>query len=156
MALVLVRFAIGWHLFYQGLGKFWAIGWSAQSYLESSQGWTAPLFKAIANSPQLLAIANHTTIWTLMASGLLLMVGLFSRIAAIVGFGLLLLFHLAGPELLYRGSSVAASQSSELYIGTTLIEALTLLVIAAFPTGQIAGLDILLKRRAQRDRYFGR
>ncbi len=156
VALVLVRFAIGWHLFYQGLSKFWTIGWSAKGYLENSQGWMAPLFKAIAASPELLAIADQATIWTLMISGFCLMVGLFSTILAIAGSFLLLLFHLAGPELLYQGFTVPTSQGTELYIGTTLIEALSLLLIATFPTGQIAGLDILFVKRTRRDWFFGR
>ena len=36
--LVLLRFVVGWHLFFQGLGKFWTVDWSARGYMENASG----------------------------------------------------------------------------------------------------------------------
>ena len=71
--LVVLRFAIGWHLFYQGFGKIVAVEWSAEGYLSASWG----PFLRIAESPTLLWLADLTTIWGLMILGIFLMIGLF-------------------------------------------------------------------------------
>ncbi|MFQ5738065.1 MAG: DoxX family membrane protein [Acidobacteriota bacterium] len=154
--LVLIRFVIGWHLFYQGLGKLRAVSWSAQGYLSSAKGPFASFFQALADSPTWLRIADALTVWGLLIAGLLLMFGLFTRTAAVVALLLLLLFFLAAPPLPYMGFTVPTGQGSELYIDKTLIEALALLVVLSFPTGKMAGLDIFLSRRKGRAGRFDR
>ncbi len=153
--LVLLRFAIGWHLFYQGWGKVRAVYWSAQGYLENATGPLSGLFQAMAESPSLLWIADQGTKWGLVLFGLLLMLGLFTRAAALGGALLLFLFYLAAPP--FADFTVVGPQGAELYVDTTLLEVLALLLVLSFPTGRIAGLDILIAQwRQRRDRYFGR
>ncbi len=153
--LVLTRFIIGWHLFYQGLGKLRAVSWSSKWYLENARGPLAGFFQWIAESPWFLDISDTLTVWGLLIIGLLLMLGLFTRTAAAGGAALLLLFYLAAPPLPVQGFTVPTAQGTELYVDKTLIEALALLLVMAFPTGQIAGLDILIRHwRKGRDRYF--
>ncbi len=155
--LVSLRFIVGWHLFYQGLGKFWAVGWTAKGFLGAATGPFASQFHALAENPTLLWMADTGTVWGLMVIGLLLMFGLFTRTAAGLGFLLLLLFFLAAPPTPYLGFTVPSPEGYELYVNKTLIESLVLLLILAFPTGQIAGLDILVRQwRRRRERYFGR
>ena len=152
LLLVTIRFLVGWHLFYQGLGKYWTVGWSSQGYLENARGPLEGVFESLAARPGLLAVADFTVVWGLMLVGLLLMLGLFSRTAAVGGFLLLLLFFLAYPPLPYLGFSVPGPEGFELYVNKTLIEALLLVLLAAFPTGRMAGLDILVAGWARRRR----
>lgn len=142
---VLLRFSIGWHLFYQGFGKIYAVSWTSREYLEAASGPLAGVFQGIARSPALLSLADTLTVWGLIVAGLLLMAGLFSRAAALVGLLLLTLFYVAAPPLGYAGFIVATAQGTELYVNKTLIEAIALLMLLSFPTGHILGLDIWVK-----------
>lgn len=143
--LLVLRFCIGWHLFYQGVGKFLAVNWTSRGYLENSTGPFSEIFHWIVGNPSLLAMADAGTKWGLVILGLGLMLGLFTRLSALGGFALLMLFYLASPALVSDGFVVQAAEGTELYVNKTLIEALALSVILAFPTGQIAGLDILVR-----------
>ncbi|MGH9341206.1 MAG: DoxX family membrane protein [Acidobacteriota bacterium] len=140
--LVVLRFTIGWHLFYQGWGKLQAAFWSSQAYLAAARGPLAPLFQWLAGKPDLLRVADVITMWGLVIFGLLLMLGLFTRLAAIGGFALLLMFYLAMPPLPQSGFTVLTPEGWELYVNKTLIEALALLALAVLPTGLMAGLDV--------------
>ena len=139
--LVVLRFAIGWHLFYQGFGKIVAVEWSAEGYLSASWG----PFIRIAENPTLLWLADLTTIWGLMILGFFLMIGLFTRFSAVLGAGLLLMIYAAVPPLDYSGFVYSTNQGSELYVDKTLIEVIALIVTASFETGRILGLDILVR-----------
>ncbi len=155
LVLVILRFAIGWHLFYQGIGKFRAVQWSAKGYLENATGPLSGLFQWMAESPWLLWMADQGTQWGLVVFGLMLMLGLLTRTAAAGGTFLLLLFYLAAPPI--ADFTIPSMRGTELYVDTTLLEALALLVVLAFPTGTMAGLDILIaKWKERRNRYFGR
>ncbi len=147
--LVLLRFSIGWHLFYQGLGKLRAVEWTARGYLGAATGPFAPLFQSIADGPRLMALADFSTVWGLMVLGILLMVGLFTRVSALGGIALLMLFYLAAPPLAAEGFTVMSSEGAELYVNKTLLEALALLLVLSFPTGQMVGLDILIRYRRE-------
>ena len=138
--LVVLRFAIGWHFFFQGFGKLISPFWSAEGYLKASWG----PFKWIANTPWALGIADYAMVLGLMLIGLFLMVGLFTRTAAIVGIALLGMIYAAIPPLDYTGFVVSTGQGTELYVDKNLIEILALVVVASFRTGLIIGLDILV------------
>ena len=142
--LVLLRFCIGWHLFYQGFAKLYDATWTSLGYLEASAGPFASWFHEIAASPNLLMLTDGVTKWGLMVLGILLMLGLWSQAAALGGFLLLMLFYLAAPPLAYQGFIVSTAEGSELYVNKTFMEALALLLLFSFPTGRIAGLDILI------------
>jgi thiosulfate dehydrogenase [quinone] large subunit len=138
--LVVLRFAIGWHFFYQGFGKVISPLWTSESYLKASWG---PFLK-IAEIPWMLAVADFTMIVGLLVIGLLLMLGLFTEWAAVGGALLLGLIYLAVPPLDYTGFVMSTLQGSELYVDKNLIEILALITVASFPTGHIMGLDILV------------
>ena len=153
VTLVLLRFSIGWHLFYQGFGKIYAVSWTSREYLEAASGPLSGVFQGIAYSPTLLSLADTLTVWGLIVAGLLLMVGLFSRVAALLAVLLLALFYLASAPLGYEGFIVATAQGTELYVNKTLIEAIALLTLLSFPTGYILGLDVWIQDwRAERQR----
>lgn len=139
--LIVLRFAVGWHLFYQGFGKLIWPYWSSESFLRLSWG----PFLEIADTPWLLAAADIIMVWGLMIAGFCLMVGLFARPAAVGGALLVLSTYLAIPPLDYAGFVVGTAQGTELYVDKNLIEVLALAVVASFPTGHMLGLDILVR-----------
>ena len=138
--LLVLRFTIGWHFFYQGFGKLIWPYWSSEGYLSSSWG----PFKWMSESPTLVSIADFVTIWGLIILGLFLMLGLFTRFAAIAGSLLLFSFYFAMPPVDYSGFVNWSPQGTELYVDKTLIEALALLLVGSFRTGRMLGLDILV------------
>lgn len=138
--LVVLRFALGWHFFYQGFGKLVAPYWSAEGYLKASWG----PFAKMAESPTLLLIADYTTMWGLVLLGLCMMIGFFSRLSALAGAGLLIMIYAAIPPLDYTGFVISTAQGTELYVDKTLIEIIALIVVASFRTGHILGLDIMV------------
>ena len=86
---------------------------------------------------------NRTVIWGLVLSGGCLLVGLFSRFAAVAAAVMLLLFYLAMPPLPgLTGASVGGSHY--LYVNNNLIEAIALLMLATTNSGRWLGLDAVL------------
>jgi uncharacterized membrane protein YphA (DoxX/SURF4 family) len=87
---------------------------------------------------------DYMTIAALIGLGCLLMIGLFSRVAAVGAALLLLSFYLAAPpwpgveELVEN-----AGPEHSLFANKNLIEVIALLGIASMPTGQWFGLDRL-------------
>jgi len=144
--LVLLRFTIGWHLFYQGLGKLQSPHWSAEGYLRAATGPLAALFQKMAASGAWLALADRATVWGLIVLGMLLMVGLFTRPASAGAILLLALFYAAQPPLPAHGFAARTPDGSELYANKVTIEILALLVALAFDTGRISGLDLLVRQ----------
>lgn len=141
--LVLLRLLIGWHLLYEGLVKFWNPNWSAVGYLKDSGGWFAGIFNSMANNPGLMDVVNVMNTWGLILVGLGLLLGIFTRWAAIGGIALLLLYYFSHPPMI--GASYALpSEGSYLWVNKNLIEAIALAVLLVFPTSHIFGLDRLL------------
>ena len=142
--LVVLRFCVGWHLFFQGYGKLQAVSWTAAGYLSASTGPFSSLFQVIPQWPEVQCFVDAVTICGLMILGIFLMVGLFTQSAALVAFGLLMTFYLAAPPLAYGGFIIETPEGTELYVNKTLLEALVVLLLLSFPTGGIVGLDLLV------------
>jgi uncharacterized membrane protein YphA (DoxX/SURF4 family) len=83
----------------------------------------------------------------LIAAGLSLMLGLFTRAGAAIALVLLSLFYLANIPL--AGQAVPGAEGAYLLVNKTLVEWAAVLLLLAFPTGRMAGLD-LLRGAAQR------
>ncbi|RCS55957.1 DoxX family protein [Bremerella cremea] len=79
---------------------------------------------------------DYTVAWVLTISGLLLMVGLFTRLAALAVAGFLLQVILAQWPLAYGADTTVAYYQS--------VEFIALLLIAAIGAGKFAGLDFIL------------
>ena len=90
--LVALRMVIGWHFLYEGVAKLMKGNWSAAGFLMQSKGIFAGIFQGIAANEGLLAIVNQLNIWGLIAIGLGLMLGLFTRMASLFGMLLILLY----------------------------------------------------------------
>ena len=86
--------------------------------------------------------------FTLIAIGLSLILGLFTRVGALAALALLALFYvLAIP---WAGVPQPNNEGTYLIVNKTLIEAAAVVVLLAFNTGAMAGLDLLLSRRRRR------
>ena len=96
-AITVLRVAVGWHFLYEGIAKLSSPSWSAAGYLKQARGPFADLFKSLAAQPNLLANADLITMWGLSLVGVLLILGLFTRLACLGGIGFIVLFYLANP-----------------------------------------------------------
>lgn len=148
-ALILLRLLIGWHFLYEGIVKILNPNWSSASYLVESEWFLADFFKDIVANSAILTIVDFLNQWGLVAVGLGLILGLFTRFATICGMALLALYYLGNPPLVGMSYSMPA-EGSYLIVNKNLIELAALLVLLMFPTGKVLGLDLLLTQRKQK------
>ncbi len=146
IALMLLRVFIGWHLFYEGLVKLIDPNWSSIGFLKASQGPFSGIFIFITENQKLLKVADLLNEWGLTIIGLLLMLGLLTRITAFAGMLLLLLYYLCTPPLVGLEYAVP-SEGNYLIINKTLIEASALFMLALFASENYLGLDLLVNRK---------
>jgi thiosulfate dehydrogenase (quinone) large subunit len=142
-AVVLLRVLIGWHFLYEGIAKLSAPAWSASGFLIQSRGPFAGFFHSLAASPTALANVNLMTMWGLVAIGLGLIVGCFTRLAAVSGILIILLIYLCNPPFVGYFYSIPM-EGSYLVVNKNLVEAAGLLVVALTNTGRVAGLDRII------------
>lgn len=142
-ALVTIRFLIGWHLLYEGISKLLSSGWSSVGFLRESQWIMSGLAKWIISNQAALSLVDFLNIWGLIAIGMGLIMGLFTRAAAISGTILLLLYYFNNAPVTGIEYSIPA-EGNNMLVSKTLIEAAALFVLSVFPTGSIIGLDVLL------------
>jgi len=145
ISLTILRMAIGWHFLYEGLIKIINPDWSAAIYLSNSIGPFSGIFQWIARNPVLLGIADFLNEWGLVAVGLGLMIGLFSRWACMGGMLLLGLYYLASPPFIGLGNA-ALSEGNYLIVNKNLIEFLALWVVFMFNDSRVFGIDRFFRR----------
>ena len=143
IALTVLRVVIGWHFLYEGVAKLTSSTWSAAGYMKASRGPLADLFRWIASQPQLLDNANLITMYGLTIVGALLMLGLFTRLAAAGGIFFILLFYLCNPPFIGYFYAIP-TEGTYLIVNKNLVELCALVVILLTGTGRFAGLDGLL------------
>jgi thiosulfate dehydrogenase (quinone) large subunit len=143
VAITLLRVVVGWHFLYEGIAKLTSASWSAAGYLRQARGPFAGLFRWIASQPNTLANADLITMWGLTIVGVLLILGLFTRLASVAGIGFILLFYFANPPFVGYFYSLP-TEGSYLIINKNLVELCALLVILATGSGRFAGLDRIL------------
>ncbi len=143
IAITLLRVIVGWHFLYEGIAKLTSSSWSAAGYMKASRGPFADVFRWIASQPHLLDNANQITMYGLTIVGVLLMLGLFTRLAAIGGIGFILLFYLCNPPFIGYFYSIP-TEGSYLIVNKNLVELCALVVILLTRSGLFAGLDRIL------------
>jgi thiosulfate dehydrogenase (quinone) large subunit len=150
IAITVLRVLIGWHFLYEGITKVTASSWTAAGYMKAARGPFADFFRWIAGQPNLLDNANLVTMYGLTIVGLLLVLGLFTRLASLGGIGFILLFYLATPPFVGYFYSIP-SEGSYLIVNKNLVELSALVVILVTGSGRFAGLDrivhVLFTRR---------
>jgi thiosulfate dehydrogenase (quinone) large subunit len=153
-ALIALRTVIGWHFLYEAYYKIvspaWSPGggpltpWSSAGYLKGASGPLARVFQRLINSGATPWIDRSVKI-ALLLVGLSLLLGLFTRIGASGALFLLSLFYLLYVPTL--GVPQPNAEGTYLIVNKTLIEAIAVIVLLAFDTGRIAGLDLLWRRK---------
>lgn len=145
IAITVLRVLIGWHFLYEGIAKLSSPSWSAAGYLKQARGPFADLFKSLAANPDLLAYADLITMWGLTAVGLLLMLGLFTRLASLGAIGFIVMFYLCNPPFVGYFYSIP-TEGSYLIVNKNLVELGALVVVLVTGSGQFAGLDRIVHR----------
>jgi thiosulfate dehydrogenase [quinone] large subunit len=146
-----LRILIGWHILYEGFSKLLIPNWSSASFLVESKWILKGFAEWIISNPAVLNTVDFLNIWGLIAIGLGLMLGLFTRVAAISGAILLFIYYLTNPPLIGLEYSLPA-EGNYLIVSKTLIEVAALVLLAIFPGGYFAGIDILLARARNRNK----
>jgi thiosulfate dehydrogenase [quinone] large subunit len=141
--LVALRVLIGWHFLYEGLVKVVNPNWSSAGYLMDSQGFLADFFQSLATNQSILSVVDFMNIWGLVAIGLGLILGFFSRIALYGGILLLLFYYLSHPPFVGLKYGLPM-EGSYMIVNKNLIEMAAMTVLLLFPTSKIIGVDRLI------------
>ena len=149
VVLVATRVLMGWYCLYEGLVKLLNPNWSSFAYLNDSQGWFASIFKAIAENQSMVTVVDFLNIWGLIAIGLGLILGLFTRLASISGIALVGLYFLSHPSLINVKYLMPVSDNT-MWVDKNLIFVFVLIIILIFPTGKEIGIDRLLFNRKKK------
>jgi thiosulfate dehydrogenase (quinone) large subunit len=157
VALVLLRTLIGWHFLYEGYFKLmrpaWGRDgeplavWSAAGYLKGATGPFAGLFHALGDAAWIGAL-DMAVAMGLVAAGLSLMLGLFTRVGCVLALLMLLMFYVAAVPT--TGLPDPRAEGVYLLVNKNLIEAAAVVVLLVFPTGLYAGVDRWLHVRRLR------
>ncbi len=148
LVLALLRIGIGWHFLYEGITKLLDPNWTSAGYLQESTGPLAAYFQRITSDPGLQTVVDQLNIWGLMVIGLALMLGLFTRAAALFGILLLGLYYLAYPPLF--GPAIQGVEGNYLVVSKNLVELLALCVVLALPAKALGIDGVRAARRARR------
>jgi thiosulfate dehydrogenase [quinone] large subunit len=154
VSLVLLRTLVGWHFLYEGYFKLWRPAWtpdgaplapwSAAGYLRGATGPLAGLFHRLADSPWLGVIDTAMTV-ALIAAGLSLILGILTEAGCALALALLALFYVSSIPI--SGVHQPGAEGAYLLVNKNLVEAGGVLVLLAFGTSRIAGLDRLWRWR---------
>lgn len=144
--MVVLRLLIGWHVLYEGIAKLLNPQWSSLAFLQQSHGVLSGFAQWVISNPAVLEAVDFLNTWGLIAIGLGLLLGFFARAAAISGALLLFVYYLNCPPLIGVEYELPVD-GNYLLVDKTLIEAVTLFLLALFPTSKIFGIDALLVKR---------
>jgi thiosulfate dehydrogenase [quinone] large subunit len=143
IAITVLRVLVGWHFMYEGIAKLTSPSFTAASYLKMARGPFAGTFHWLAAQPNLLANADLMTMWGLTIVGLLLILGLFTRLASLAAIGFLLMFYFATPPFIGYFYALP-SEGSYLLVNKNLVELGALVVVLLTGSGLVYGLDRLV------------
>lgn len=149
--LLVLRFAIGWHVLFEGISKVMNPQWTSANFLRESRGVLSGLSEWILSNANLLATVDFLNTWGLVAIGLGLVFGFLFKPAAIIGSILIFIYYLSVPPMVGYEYTLP-SDGSNLVINRTFIEAVALFGLALFPTNKIFGLDFFIYSR-KKGRY---
>ncbi len=159
VSLIVLRTLIGWHFLYEGYYKLvlpaWTregqpLGrWAASGYLKGATGPFAGLFHRLAD-PRWTSLVNGAVEIVLLLIGLSLILGFLTQIGCWGALLFLTLVYLAAIPT--HGIPQQGSEGTYLFVNKTLIEWTGVLILTSFRTGEIAGLDLLWRRRESRAR----
>jgi uncharacterized membrane protein YphA (DoxX/SURF4 family) len=137
----LMRIIVGWHFLYEGFSKLMIPDWSSYSYLMESKWFLSGFFHWIIAHPDWLRIVDILNIWGLIVIGLLLFLGLFTRLASISAIGLLLLYYIANPPFI---ETSLPTQGHYYIVNVNVIEAGILLIFVILNKNTFWSLDQMI------------
>ncbi len=125
--ITIVRAAIGWHFFYEGISKLFVENWTSYNYLINSTGFLSNFYHWLASSETLLVIVDYLNIYGLIIIGLGLFLGIFVKYVSLSGVLLLSLYYFAYPPF---GTYLFSSTEGHLFIvNRNFIEAIVLIFL---------------------------
>ena len=142
-SITFLRILIGWHFLYEGIVKVYNPDWTSFGYLASAQGPLKPVFQSMT-SEAILPWVDTLNWAALIFVGVTLILGVFERVGALAGFGLLMLYYLAHPS--WPGMEQVNTEGSYWIVNKNLIEAVACLVLFYQPTGSLFGLPRLFSK----------
>ncbi|MEK7589070.1 MAG: DoxX family membrane protein [Patescibacteria group bacterium] len=131
-SLVLLRISLGWLFFYAGITKVFDSSWSAAGYLQSAKTFSG-VYQWLASASNIGWI-NFVNEWSLVLIGAALIVGFRTRIAALLGAGLMLLYYFPILDFPYVGEH-------SLLVDEHIIYIFSLLILTRMRAGEYWGLD---------------
>lgn len=131
-ALVGLRVALGWLIFYAGISKLLNPEWSAAGFLANAKSFTG-LFQWFA-SPEILPITNFLNEWGLTLIGASLILGIFVRISSVFGIVLMALYYLPILTFPYAGAT-------SFIVDQHVIFSLVFVLLASMRAGRYYGLE---------------
>lgn len=136
-SIVLLRLFIGWHFLYEGVIKLHNPDWTAFGYLASAQGPLKPVFTALT-AENIIGWIDALNWIALIVVGITLLLGVFEKLGALVGIGLLALYYLAHPSFPWLDQLNV--EGSYWFVNKNLIELVGCIIVFQFPTGHYFGL----------------
>ncbi|MCB0372195.1 MAG: DoxX family membrane protein [Muricauda sp.] len=143
-SVTLLRILIGWHFLFEGIVKLYNPEWTSFGYLATAQGPFDWFFTALIGDST-IGLVDTMNIIALMVVGITFTLGIFERLGAIVGMGLLALYFFAHPP--FPGLTQMNVEGSYWLVNKNLIELVACWVIFQLPTGRYFGLDYLRKNK---------
>ena len=139
-----LRVIVGWHFLYEGYVKIVAEGWSSAGYLNAAPGPFAGMFHAMASLSWMVSVIDIIMAWGLTLVGIALILGLFTRLASVAAVFFLIMFYLSNPP--WIGVQSMVGEGSYMIVNKNLVELAAVMVLLAFPTGMIWGLDSIFAK----------
>ena len=122
--------------------KMYNPDWTAFGYLASAQGPLKSVFSTLANE-SIIGWVDTLNMLALIIVGITLLLGVFERIGAIIGIGLLAMYYLSHPP--FPGLTQLNVEGNYWLVNKNLIELVALLLLYYVPTGHRFGLDYFRK-----------
>ncbi|NJN27548.1 MAG: DoxX family protein [Cyclobacteriaceae bacterium] len=135
-----MRIAIGWHFLYEGVAKIFTPNWSSASYLLNATGPLASFFKGMAANQFVVYLADYGIIFSLVGIGFCLFLGIATRVSALAGAGLLMLFYVSNPPFSVNPIGYGV-EGHYLIVNKNLVELITLLVLAFMSASHYYSID---------------
>ncbi len=140
---LLLRLFIGWHFLYEGVIKLYNPEWTSFGYLATAQGPFKSFFLWLS-SEGIIGVADWGNKIALIFVGITLLLGIFERIGAIVGIGLLAMYYLAHPA--FPWLTQLNVEGSYWFINKNLIELIGCIILFQIPTAERFGLKRIFHR----------
>ncbi len=131
LALLAVRLAVGWLMFYAGITKVLAPSWSAAGYLTHAKTFAG--FYAWLAQPGILPVTNFINEWGLTLLGVSLIFGIGVRFSSVLGAALMMMYYFPANSFPFVEHGFLVDEH--------VIYASVLIFFAAIKAGRYYGLE---------------